>query len=178
MRLASKKGMSMPQQRSGTFFVKGEKIVLRKDGVWIADGIEITHDQTRDLFFKSIHWDENEKKYCLKVGYETMFIEVEDTPYFVQALEHPGSRKVVARLSNFKSEPIVADRISYENGNLYFKASDGQRAKFLSAAYYDLLRQLEEDDQYYFLTIEGKRVNLSTKDHPIPVSRPAGPRKL
>jgi hypothetical protein len=30
----------MDGQRSGTFFVKGEKIVLKRDGTWFADGID------------------------------------------------------------------------------------------------------------------------------------------
>jgi hypothetical protein len=144
------------------FFVQGEKIVLKKDGTWIADGIEITHDQTREAFFKSIKWDETEQKYCLAIGYEVMFIEVEDTPYFVTALI-TQKQSVRARLSNFTEAPI-ADHLKYEGGNLYLELADGQRAKFLSAPYYDLLHSLQEDEKFYFLTIEEKRVNLSAKD--------------
>lgn len=166
-------------QRSTAFFVQGEKIVLKKDGTWVADGVEITHDQTRDLFNRSLHWDDEEKKYCLKIGYETMHIEVEDTPFFVAFLEHPnGSQEPpTARLTSFKSEQITAERLSFENGSLYLKLADGQRAKFLSAAYYDIMRGLQEDGGFYFLTIAGARVNLSPKDLSNPALLPDHPKR-
>ena len=47
--------------RSGTFFCKGQKITLKRDGTWIADGIEITHDQTRELFYRAIDFDPQTK---------------------------------------------------------------------------------------------------------------------
>ncbi|MEW6056911.1 MAG: hypothetical protein AB1540_09885 [Bdellovibrionota bacterium] len=146
------------------FFVKGEKIVLKKDATWEADGVEITHDQTRELFFRSVHWDENEKKYFLEVGYEHMFIEVEDTAVFVTALEQADSQGLRAKLSNAADAPIKADQLQYRDGNLYLSLSDGQKAKFLSAPYYDLLKRLQEDERYYFLTIGGNRANLSSKE--------------
>lgn len=156
----------MPQ-RASTFFVKGEKIKLCKDSTWIADGIEITHEPTRDLFYKSIHWDAEEKKYCLKVGYETMFIEVEDTPYFVTALI--GDDAIHAKLSNFTEQPVRASSLEFQDNVLYLRASDGQRAKFLSAPYHELLaKHLGQDDRYYFVTIAGERVNLSPLAHPAP----------
>ena len=152
----------MPQQRSGTFFVTGEQIILKKDGTWIADGIEITHEQTRDLFYRAIHWDSGQGKFCLKVGYETIFIEVEDTPHFVIALE-PGA---LAKLASQVTIPLAAERIKYENGNLYLTLDDGLRAKFLSAPYYDFLSQLDEDETGYFVTLSGTRVNLTSKKKP------------
>jgi hypothetical protein len=161
------------QGKSGTFFVKGEKIVLRKDGTWMADGIEVTHEQTREIFFKVIRWDPKEKKYCLSIGYETIFIEVEDTPYFVTALAASGK----ARLSDERVIKIKPGSLAYENGNLYLALDDGQRAKFLSAPYYEILRGLQEDAKHYFLTIGGKRVNLSTKDSGSPASHPGAPKR-
>lgn len=143
------------------FFVKGEKIFLRKDATWIADGVEITHDKTRDLFFKSIHWDSTQKQYYLEVGYERIFIEVEDTPYFVVSIERQTPGPVLAKLSNFTDTPI--ETVAYANEALYLTLSSGQKARFLSAAYYDLLRDLQEDPKYYFLELAGKRINLALK---------------
>lgn len=143
------------------FFVKGEKIVLKKDGTWVADGTEITHDQTRDLFFRSIHFDTEQGQYYLEVGYERIFIEVEDTPYFVTSVDRSTAR---AALSDFTDRMIAAEYMKYENGVLYLELPErGQRARFLSAAYYELLKGLEEDDGFYFVTIAGKRANLEAK---------------
>lgn len=142
------------------FFVKGEKITLKNDATWMADGIEITHDQTREVFFRSIHWDEAESQYYLEVGYERIFIEVEDTPYFVMALEHRGTT-LIAQLSNHAEQALDAERLSYVDRKLYLATHDGQRAKFLSAPYYDLLSDLKEDGSHYFIEVNGKRANLS-----------------
>lgn len=142
------------------FFVKGEKIILKKDATWVADGVEITHEQTREVFFRSIQWDEAEGQHYLEVGYERIFIEVEDTPYFVMALEQRGAT-LVARLSNHTDEVLAADRLTYVDGKLYLITSNGLRAKFLSAPFYDLLGNLKEDGGYYFVDINGKRANLA-----------------
>ena len=147
------------------FFVKGEKIVLRRDGTWIADGTEITHGQTRDLFFRSIHWDAAENKYYLEVGYERIFIEVEDTPYFVTSIERQSApERILAKLSDFTTAELKAAALEYRDSNLYLTLSDGQKAKFLSPAYYDLLQDLQEDKHHYFISIAGSRVNLLAKD--------------
>jgi hypothetical protein len=140
------------------FFVKGEKIVLKKDGTWVADGIEITHGETRDTFFRSIHKDTASNQYYLEIGYERMFIEVEDTPYFVTAIDDDH-----VLLSNTVKAPLKPDSLHYKNGNLYFQAPDGEQAKFLSAPYYDLLKSLSEDHQFYYVTVKGLRINLSPK---------------
>ncbi|MBI3557966.1 MAG: DUF1285 domain-containing protein [Deltaproteobacteria bacterium] len=165
----------MPQERSGTFFVKGEKIVLKKDGTWVADGIEITHEQTCALFYKAIHWDPTEKKFCLKVGYETIFIEVEDTPHFVSSLELGAKPR--ATLASAATIALQAARLKYEYGNLYLRLDDGLRAKFLSAPYYDLMSLLEEDDEFYFLTISAERVNLAPKARAGGAFRPGAPKR-
>ena len=154
------------------FFVKGEKITLKRDGTWMADGVEITHEQTRDLFFKAIHWDGAEKQYYLEVGYERIFIEVEDTPFFVTSLEGHA-----ASFSDFTEAPLRADKLTYENGSLYHLRDDGQRARFLSAAYYDILKGLQEDERFYFLTISGERVNLSPKASGSPAAHPSAPKR-
>jgi hypothetical protein len=125
-----------------------------------------THEQTRDLFYRAIHWDESQRAYCLKVGYETIFIEVEDTPYFVTALEPAKAPRLT--LSDGRNLALEAARLSYEKGALYLSLDGGQRAKFLSAPYYELLKGLEEDDRHYYLVIAGKRVDLAPRDEPSP----------
>jgi hypothetical protein len=159
------------------FFVKGEKITLKRDGTWVADGTEITHEQTRDLFYRSIKWDAAEKKYYLEVGYERIFIEVEDTPFFVTSIDRDDDAHYTASLSDFTTVSVKSSQLSYENGNLYLTRDDGQRAKFLSPAYYAILAGLQEDSRFYYLTIGGARVNLSPRDGGNPASHPAAPRR-
>jgi hypothetical protein len=159
------------------FFVKGEKIELKKDGTWVADGTEITHEQTRELFYRSIKWDGAEKKHYLEVGYERIFIEVEDTPFFVMAISNTkaGRSTPIATLSDGRKVTIEAPSLSYNNGALYLKLSDGQRAKFLSGPYYEFLKALEEDEKSYFVTIAGSRAILSEKTSQAP--RPSASKR-
>ena len=149
------------------FFVKGEKIVLKRNGVWFADGIEITHEQTRDLFFRSIHWDEKTndegQHFYLEVGYERLFFDVEDTPYFVVSLGEESDGRLFANLTNSVKSPIQHDLLSYENTSLYLTLSNGFKARFLAAPYYDLLKHLEEDATGYYVEIAGQKKILLKK---------------
>src|SRR5689334_18442225 len=75
----------MPEQHNPFGFTDNEVIRLTSNGVWIADGYEITHDPTRKLFAKSLVKDE--KGYYLHIGRETKRIEIEDTAYFVHRVD-------------------------------------------------------------------------------------------
>ena len=66
-------------------YVDTEIIRLTRDGIWLADGEEISHEPTRRLFARSLKKDE--KGYFLHIGREMRRIEVEDTAYFVEGLE-------------------------------------------------------------------------------------------
>lgn len=155
-------------KQTGTFFVKGERIVLKKDGTWIADGIEITHEQTREAFFRAIRFDakgnDEGQHYCLSTGYETLFIEIEDTPYFVCSLSRESGERYVAHLSTGQDMEVRADALEYRDDALYLTTPDKQKARFLSAAYYEILKDLAEDASTYYLTIRGQKAILAKKD--------------
>ncbi len=161
--------MSKINQNNGTFFCKGEKIVLRRDGIFIADGIEITHEQTKDLFYRSIDFDQENKTYFLKVGYERLDIEVEDTALFVRSIDRTKSG-YIANLTNKESVGISESSLEYQPNpakhGLYLIVKDKpvpmNRAKFLSAAYYDLLKDLQQTGSNYFLLNNGNEFQITT----------------
>src|SRR4051794_32128958 len=74
-----------PHAPNAPFFVDREVIVLTRNGVWLADGTEITHEPTAKLFARSLKKDE--RGYYLHIGRETKTIEVEDTAYFVTRID-------------------------------------------------------------------------------------------
>ena len=54
--------------------------------------------------------------------------------------------------------------MSYRPGRLTARIKDGkEEAKFLHAAYFDLLKDLQEDSKSYFLTLNGQRIELARK---------------
>jgi hypothetical protein len=142
-------------------YVDTEVIRLTKNGVWLADGHEITHEPTLRLFAKSLKRDE--KSYFLHIGHEMKRIEVEDTAYFIERIEGAPSEGYTLFLNDGTSEKLNPQSLKYQTGRLTCLVHQGEdEAKFLSIPYMELLKQAEEDDQGYFLLIEEKRIPLAS----------------
>jgi hypothetical protein len=140
-------------------YVDTEVIRLTKNGVWLADGHEITHEPTLRLFAKSLKRDE--KSYFLHVGREMKRIEVEDTAYFIERVEGSQNQGYTLFLNDGTSEKLNPGSLKYQTGRLTCLVHQGEdEAKFLSIPYMELLKQAEEDEQGYFLKIEGKQIRL------------------
>jgi hypothetical protein len=142
-------------------FRDNEEIRLTKDGTWLSDGEEITHGETVRLFFRSVR--KGEQGYAIHVGKESKTVVVEDTAFFVLGLEGSARNGYSLRLSDETREKLAPESLRYRPGRLTARVKGGEEAKFLSTAYFELLSRLEEDASSYFLTIEGKRVELSPK---------------
>lgn len=138
-----------------------ETIVLTRNGVWLSDGTEITHDPTLRLFAKSLKKDG--QGYFLQVGRETKRIVVEDTAYFIHRIDGSPESGYELWVNDETREKLRPETLSYRPGRLTCLLTRGEEAKFLSPAYFDLLRELQEDGKSYFLSIGGKRVELSGK---------------
>jgi hypothetical protein len=153
-------------EANAPFFVDREVIVLTKQGIWLADGTEITHEPTRKLFAKSLKRDE--AGYFLHIGKETKRIHVEDTAYFVSRMDGSPTNGILLWLSDESHETLDPKTLSYQPGRLTCKIKSHQEeAKFLHAAYFDLLKDLQEDSQTYYLEFGPKaqltRVDLAGK---------------
>jgi hypothetical protein len=144
--------------------VDREVIVLTKNGVWLADGEEISHEPTRKLFARSLQ--KTESGYFLKIGRESKFIQVEDTAYFVVHLEGSSGDGYELSLSDGTREVLDSSTIRYKPGRLTCKIKGGaEEAKFLHPTYNEILHDLQEDGRSYFLRF-GKpsvRVELCLK---------------
>jgi hypothetical protein len=146
------------------FFVDNEVIVLTKNGIWIADEVEISHEPTRKLFAKSLKKDPN--GYHLHIGKETKQIQVEDTAYFVHRIDGSAEEGYQVWLSDETQEFLDPKTLKYRPARLTCKIKNGtEEAKFLHAAYFDLLKDLKQDMNSYYLEFGGKNnvihVNLS-----------------
>ena len=154
----------MPEQHNPFGFTDNEVIRLTANGIWIADGHEITHDPTRKLFARSLFKDE--QGYYLHIGRETKRIEVEDTAYFVHRVDGNPADGFELWLNDEARERLDPSTLSYRPGRLSCRIErrgDPEQAKFLHAAYFDLLKHLEEDASSYFLTISGRRFPLARR---------------
>lgn len=153
--------MSQPAQNA-PFFVDTEVIRLTRNGIWLSDSVEIDHEQTRRMFAKSLERDA--KGWLLKIGSETKRIEVEDTAYFVTRIEGTPSQGIDVCLSDESRERLDPATLTYRPGRLACRIKGGkEEAKFLHAPYFELLKNLQEDDSFYWLDLGGKRVQLTSK---------------
>jgi hypothetical protein len=144
--------------------VDSEILVLTRNGLWLADGEEITHEPTRRLFSRSLKQDEG--GWFIHIGNETKYVQVEDTAFFVQRLSGTPETGFELDLSDETHERLDFKSLRYQPGRLTCRLHDREEtcgapeAKFLPVAYRDLLQHLEEDPEGYFLTLEGCRVQL------------------
>ena len=158
--------MSATTGGAAPFFVDREVIEITRSGVWLADGVEITHEPTRKLFARSLRRDA--EGYFLAIGRETKRILVQDTAFFVLRVDGDGSRGYEVLLSNEETVRLDPATLRYRPGRLTLQwVPHGyaalEEALFLHAPYFDLLRHLEEDASSYFLMIEGRRWDLAPR---------------
>ncbi len=134
------------------FIVEGEKIICTKNGKWFSNGTEITHSKTKEAFYKNTEFDENKSQYYIQIGYERIYIETEDTPYFVTDVFEKNN-KCFARISNDKEIEILESNLQYsdepDNRALYLQIDKFRKARFLSAPYYEFTKNIDIKERGY-----------------------------
>lgn len=150
-----------PKEANAPFFVDREVIRLTRNGVWLSDETEISHEPTRLLFSRSLV--RSPEGWMLRIGRETKLIEVEDTAYFVTSFEGEPSARITLAIAGGMREPLRPETLRYRPGRLTCQLENGEEAKFLHAPYFHLLQHLEEDAGEYFIRVSGTRVALAPK---------------
>src|SRR4051812_28158490 len=100
-------------------FIDRETIRLTKDGVFLSDGVEITHERTVEGFHRFLGRDET--GYFIRIGSDFKRIEVEDTAYFVTDIDwrgDAGSESVELTLSNGVREKLDPATLGYRPDRL------------------------------------------------------------
>ncbi|MEO5971237.1 MAG: hypothetical protein ABIQ95_15015 [Bdellovibrionia bacterium] len=159
------KNTEIPKNNSTQFFVDNEVIVLTNNGIWIADGTEISHEPTRRLFARSLVKDE--KGYHLQIGKETKAIRVEDTAYFIHRIDGSSEEGYKLWINDETQETLDPTTLKYQPARMTCKIKKGaEDAKFLHSAYFDLLKTLKQDAMSYYLEFwksdNRLRINLSS----------------
>lgn len=153
-------------------FQDTEAVTLSKEGVWLADGEEITHEGTLRMFARNLKKDaegyliEVSGKVGDQIRRETKRVKVEDTAYFVQRIEGDPHQGYVLSLSDETQVSLDPGTLRYRPGRLVCRVMTRlgeEEAKFLRAPYFELLRFLEEDAEGYFLNFAGTRIQLARK---------------
>ncbi|MBC7691331.1 MAG: DUF1285 domain-containing protein [Methylotenera sp.] len=143
-------------------YIDHETIILNSKGVWLTNGEEITHLETCKAFAK--HLGRDTEGYFIQIGNNHKRIEVEDTPFFVTRIKST-SDAVTLVLNDESTEQLNPQSLSYSPSRLSCtvkKLAPGGpfEARFLPQAYFDLLKDLEQEGEDYFVQIGSSRIKL------------------
>lgn len=153
----------MSAEIDSSFFGIHENIILTKNGVWLSNGEEITHGGTVLAFSRNIYRCKD--GYEIRLGNESKTIHVEDTVYFITSVEGAPEIGFTIRTNDQRVGELEPETLQYRPGRLTCKVPDpktglSEDAKFLSPAYYEILKYLEQEKDNYSITIEGKKIHL------------------
>lgn len=141
-----------------------ESIILTKNNTWLSNGEEITHPNTIIAFSRNIF--RCPEGHEIRIGREKKTIHIEDTMYFVVALEGAPELGFSVRLNDGRQLELNPETLQYKPGRLTCKVyhpNEGtqEEAKFLTTAYYELLKYIEKNEFGFEITIEKKKIILS-----------------
>ena len=140
-----------------------ENIILTKNGAWLSDNEEITHERTVLAFARNIFRCKD--GFEIRIGHERKTIHVEDTMYFITSIEGSPEIGFSIRTNDQRIGELDPSTLKYRPGRLTCRVPDPntgilEEAKFLSTAYYEILKYLEQDGESFSVTIEGKKITL------------------
>ncbi len=137
------------------------EITIKTDGKWYHKGAEIIRKDIIKFFYE--HMDLDEKgRYVISWRNERCVVDVEDTAFFVQAVEKIDS-SFILHLSDETQEKLDPNTLYIGERNVLYCRVKGGRfpARFLRPAYYQIANYIEEDKDGYFLYSEGKKYYLN-----------------
>jgi hypothetical protein len=146
-----------------SFFGIYEDLILNRNGVWLSNGEEITHERTCLAFSKNLFRSLN--GFEIRLGPEKKIVQVEDTIYFVTSMQGDPKTNFTLTLNDGRKVELNPSTLKYVPGRLscsVYHPNDNthEDAKFLTNAYYEILKYLEKDQDGYFLSIAGKKFLL------------------
>ncbi len=146
-----------------SFFGIFEDLILTKNGIWLSNGEEISHEKTLLAFSRNLYRCKD--GFEIRIGPERKAVHVEDTLYFVKSLEGDPAIGYTLSLNDGRKAELAPETLCYRPGRLTCKVphpneGTNEEAKFLSQAYYQILSHLEPEKDGFRLTIEGKTVHF------------------
>ncbi len=135
-----------------------DSLTLTKMGDWLHEGEKIQNKNICNLFTRSIQWNEEEQRFCLKIGKGQAFFHVEDTAYFVKEL-HEQDCPWLLVLADGRQEAFDPATLSIgDQHQMYCRTLGGHRARFSRSALQFLLSRINEQGE---LEVCGTRYPLS-----------------
>lgn len=151
--------------QAGFWAVSSGKISFRHDGRWYSDDEPINNARIAKLFSRCLKETED-GRWLLAMADERAFVEIEDTPYVVTAVDGDRRSGFTLRLNDDSEETLDPATLRVGPGNvLYARVKGGRyRARFLRPAYYQLTPAIEERRGRFLLVISGRRFEIQPQD--------------
>ena len=141
-------------------------IFIDKEGRWYHEGAEMIHRDFIRLFYKNMELD-SEGRYVINWDGKRCRVDVEDTAFVVRRVmyqdgDRAGNARFVLSLSDDTEEDLIPDTIFIGEENvLYCRVKNRSfPARFNRAAYYQLAEYIEEENDSYYLPLNGRKYNI------------------
>jgi hypothetical protein len=143
------------------------RIVLDAQGAFWNDGVRIEHPGMASAFASWVRRHPDDGRFILSNGYDWTYFIVEDTPFFVRAIDLRDGRPWLT-LTDGSEEPLdPASVMTGEGDALYVRVKQGGfEAKLLPGAQSALVAVVDEDESGAPVVVVGG------------VGHPIGPRRV
>jgi hypothetical protein len=145
------------------------EIRIDKEGVWYFRGAEMFRRDIVKSFYDGLRQD-SMGRYIIELGNESCHLEVEDTPFIVNAItvsdsSDKGDQKIMLSICDETVETLDPETLHIGNDNvLYCRVRNREfKARFSRASYYQIANLIDYhiDEDKYVLVLNGKahRIN-------------------
>jgi hypothetical protein len=119
-------------------------LVLRRDGTFWHEGVQVTHPKLRAHFLRSVEWSEADGAFLVRLRHFRGWLDVEDTAWFVVAYDAADGQ---IDLTDGTREPLRAETLRADpDGVLRCAVKSGRfDARFTHRGQAHLLDALEDD---------------------------------
>ena len=137
---------------------KTPPLFLSKNGAFFQEGEEITHTRTAQLLHKNLTKGED-GNYRVVIDNENLEVICEDVGRFVRYIDMESG--TITLMDGRKESLNPANCFVGEENIFYCVLKNGEKAKFLSSAYYEIARAITElsdntGNRQYFLHFHGR----------------------
>jgi hypothetical protein len=155
----------MSAQSDTSVFGLFEELILTRNGVWLSNGEPITHERTLLAFSRNLF--RCKEGFEIRLGNEKKSVHVEDTLYFIEAVDGVPELGFTLKLNDGREVELEAETLRYQPGRLTCRVlhpneNTHEEAKFLTRAYYEILKSVESGEQGFFIRIEGRIIPLGS----------------
>jgi len=138
-------------------------IFIDKEGHWHHDGSEMIRRDFIRLFYENMEMDP-QGRYVINWGGKRCYVDVEDTAFVVRNVAYQDTAvdtdaRIILFLSDDSQEDLVPGTLHVGKNNVMYCSvkSAAFPARFNRAAYYTLAAHIEEENNAFYLPLNGKK---------------------